>query len=494
VKGQLEEDLYVSHYAQLLRRNWLVVLAATVLGGLVGAILVLFVLPRQYRAQASVLFESSTAASNLGLPTNIPGLSGIMQKLNLGAGGSTTSAMALAVGDSQTIRLEIVEALGLVKQFEAPGKYDAEQRLKDMTSIHLTETGTMAIQVSIAGTPRGLLPTPDDDLRPRTLARDIANEYVSRIAKMLDSLTLTRGERKAEFLKQRLEEAKEELDKAGEALAQAQSEVEYVAPVPSMPPEINTLAAYEKERAIAAAEEAAAADELRELKQQLDAEELMILAQVVSQRSTVTDRLKEDVAEARAQLAALHDKGYGDQHPERRELQVRIKALEENIGEEIDEGLRTQSETMAQNPVRAALLTRVSQLQGELAAAEASRGAMEAEVGRLRARIEALPGAMERVAALQTELEVKARIYEVVTDAYEMARVEAEENAPHFQLLDEAIIPPRKIAPSGTRICLAAAIGGFLLGLMISPSRDRARRTRREAQQEPDEQGSTEAG
>jgi uncharacterized protein involved in exopolysaccharide biosynthesis len=167
VTGQLEEDLYVSHYAQLLRRNWLLVLAATVLGGLVGAILVLFVLPRQYRAQASVLFDSSTAVSNLNLPANIPGLSGIMQKLNLGAGGSGTSMMALAVGQSQTIRLEIVERLDLVKQFEALGKYDAEQRLKDMTSIHLTETGTMAVQVSISGTPRGLMPTPDDDLGPR---------------------------------------------------------------------------------------------------------------------------------------------------------------------------------------------------------------------------------------------------------------------------------------------------------------------------------------
>jgi uncharacterized protein involved in exopolysaccharide biosynthesis len=314
------------------------------------------------------------------------------------------------------------------------------------------------------------------------------------VAKELDSLTLTRGERKAAFLKQRLEEAKEELDKAGEALAQVQSEVEYVAPVPSMPPEISTLATYEKERAVAAAEEAAAADELRELKQQLDAEELMVLSQVVSQRSTVTDRLKEDVAEAQAQLAALHDKGYGDPHPECRELQVRIKALQQNIGEEIEEGLKTQSQTMAQNSVRTALLTRVSQLQGQLAAAEASREAMEAEAGKLRARIAALPGAMERVAALQTELEVKAAIYEVVTNAYEMARVEAEENAPHFQVLDEAIIPPRKIAPSGTRICLAAAIGGFLLGLMVSPCRDRARQTRRAAQQEPDEQGSTEAG
>ncbi len=491
---QLEEDLYVFHYVQLLRRNWLVVSAATVLGGIVGVILVLFVLPRQYRAAASVLFNPSSVTSNFTLPSNVPAMGSFLRQFGLGTGGSGASIMALAVGESQTTRLEVVDRLDLVKRFEAFGKYDAEKRLNDMTSIHLTDKGTMAIQVSISGTPRGILPGPNDDLERRTLARDIANEYVSLIRGKLDSLTLTRGQRKAGFLKQRLEEAKEELDRAREALAQAQSEAEYVAPVPSMPPEINTLAAYEKERTIAAADEAAAADELSELKQQLDAEELMILSQVVSQRSSVTDRLKEDVAEARAQLAALHDKGYSDDHPECRELQVRIKTLEQNIGEEIDEGLRTQSETMAHNPVRPALRSRISQLQGELAAAEASRGAMETEVGRLQARIAALPGAMERLGALETELKVKAAIYEVVTNAYEMARVEAEENAPLFTVLDEAIVPPRKVAPSGTRICLATAIGGFLLGLMIAPARDRARRARQKAQEEPQGQGEPDDG
>lgn len=482
----MDEDLYVSHYIRLLWRNWLLVLATTILGGVVGVILVLFVLPRQYRASASVMFDASSATSNLTLPANIPGLSQIASKLNLGGSGSGASVMALAVGESQTIRFEVVDELDLVKQLAAVGKYDAEQRLKDMTSIHLTDNGTMAVQVSISGTPRGPLPSPDDDLERRTLARDIANEYVSLIRRKLDSLTLTRGQRKANFLKDRVEQARREQDEARQALAQAQGEVEYVAPVPSMPPELGTLATYEKERAVAAAEESAAADELAQLKSQLDEEELMIVSQVVSQRSSVADRLKEQVAEAQAELAALHDRGYSDEHPDCRDLLVRIKTLQTTYSQEIDEGLRTQSETVATNPVRSALLTRVSQLEGELAAASASRAAMDVETGKLRARIEALPGAMERVAALQTELEVKTTIYGVVTNAYEMARVEAEENAPLFTVLDEAIVPPKKIAPSGARICLATAIGGFLLGLMIAPARDRARRGRPAVREEPE--------
>jgi uncharacterized protein involved in exopolysaccharide biosynthesis len=480
VAGHLEEDLYVSHYVQLLRRNWIVVSAATLLGAIVGCILVLYVLPRQYRAVASVLFDPSSTTSSFPMPANMPAsLSPVLRQFGLGTAGSGASMMALAVGQSQTIRFEVVDRLDLVKQLEALGKFDAEQKLNDMTSMQLADTGTMAIHVSILGTPRGILPQRDDDLERRTLARDIANEYVSLIAAKLDSLTLTRSQRKADFLEERVAQAKQELDEAGEALAQVQGEVEYVAPIPSMPPEINALATYEKERAILAADEAAAADELAELKSQLSQEELMVLSQVVSQRSTVADRLKEDVAEARAELAALHDRGYSDEHPECRDLLVRIKALEETYSQEIEEGLRTQSETMATNQVRSALLTRISALEGELAAASAGRSAMDTQVAMLRSRIAALPGAMERVAALQTELEVKATIYGVVNNAYEMARAEAEENAPKLTVLDEAIIPPKKIAPSGSRICVTAAIAGFLLGLMIAPSRDRARRARK---------------
>ncbi len=477
----MEEDLYLSHYVQLLRRNWAVVLSTTVLGGLIGAFLVLFVLQRQYRAATSVMFDPSSAGSSFALPANIPALGPVMQKLGLGAGGSGASMVALAVGESQTVRLQIVERFDLVRELEAFSKYDAEQRLGEMTSVQITDKGTMAIHVSISGTPRGVLPSPNDDLERRTLARDIANEYVRLIHDKLDTLTLTRGERKASYLKERVEEARQELDEVRQALAQVQGEVEYVAPVPSMPPEITTLATYEKERVIAAAEESAAADELTELKRQLDAEELMVLSQVVNQRSSVADRLREEAARAQAELAALHDKGYTDEHPECRELLARIGTLEQTYSGEIDEGLRTQSETEAINPVRLELLTRVAQLEGALAAASASREAMEAEVGKLMSRISALPGAMERVAALQTELEVNAAVYEVVRNAYEMARVEAEEDAPEFTVLDEAIIPPKKIAPSGTRVCVTAAIAGFLLGLMIAPSRDRARRARRKA-------------
>jgi uncharacterized protein involved in exopolysaccharide biosynthesis len=253
--------------------------------------------------------------------------------------------------------------------------------------------------------------------------------------------------------------------------------------VPSVPPEITTLATYEKERAIAEAEAAAAADELAELKKQLDKEELMVVSQVINQRSGVADRLREGVAQAQTELAALHDKGYSDQHPECRELLARIDMLEKNYNAEIDEGLRIQSETQAINPVRMELLTRAAQLEGALAAATATRESMDAELGTLKSRIAALPGAMERVAGLQTELEVKAAVYEVVTNAYEMASVEAEEMAPKFTVLDEAIVPPKKIGPSGTRVCVATVIAGMLLGVMIAPSRDRARQARRKARE-----------
>jgi len=107
----LEEDLYASQYFALLRRNWLFVLALTTLGGIIGVVLILFVLPRQWRAATSVIFE--TQSQGLALPTTVPGMQSLASKFGLGQQASSAANMALAFGGSQTVRLEAIERLDL---------------------------------------------------------------------------------------------------------------------------------------------------------------------------------------------------------------------------------------------------------------------------------------------------------------------------------------------------------------------------------------------
>ena len=472
----LEEDLYASHYIGVVRRNWPIVAGGAALGALVGVALILFVLPRQYRAVTSVLFETEATAA-LPLPTGVPGVQSVAAKLGLGQQGSTASNMAVAFAESMKVRLEVIERLDLVEAWGAAGVFDAEERLKKTVSVLLTDKGTMVIMVSASGSPRGVLPRNTDDLAQRTLARDIANEYVRIIDRHLSTLLLTRSQRKAEFLKGRVAEARQELDAARAALKTRQVELRVVTPPSSAPPpEVETLAAFERQRVTAEAEAHAARGELGRLKEQLDAEEQMVLSNVVSQRSAMADRLKENIAEATAELAALHEKGYSDETPECRQLLARVEAIERAYADEVDEGLRTQAQTMSSNPVRETLLETVAKLEGNRAAAEAQAAALAGEVARVTGRLEQLPGAMEQIGALAQEVEVRTTLYGVVTNAYEMAKVEAAEEAPQFTVLDEAVIPPRKIAPSGLQTCVALAVVGLVAGLLAAPGWERRRR------------------
>jgi uncharacterized protein involved in exopolysaccharide biosynthesis len=472
----LEEDLYASHYLGLLRRNWAFVLVMTVLGGLIGVALILFVLPRQWRAATSVIFDTQSQSS-IALPTNIPGIQSLATKFGLGQQGSTAATMAMAFGQSQTVRLEVIKRQDLVRQWKADGLYDAEERLKKATAINLTDQGTMVVFVNATGSPRGVLPRHDDDLEQRTLARDIANEYVDVIREKLGTLILTQSQRKASFLEERVAEAKDDLAATRRALKEKQVALQVVTPPTSAPPpEVGTLAALEKERVTAEAEAHSAEEQLAQLKSQLAKEELMVLSNVMSQRSGLADRLSGDVAEATAELAELRDKGYSDEAPECRTLLARIDALQRAYADEVEEGLRTQSQTMSANPVRANLLQQVATLEGARVAASAEEGALATAVAKVSARLQQLPGAMEQIGALVQELEVKTAIYGVVTNAYEMAKADAAQDSPQFTVLDEAIVPPRKMAPSGAKTCVALAFVGFVLGALAAPSWERRRR------------------
>jgi uncharacterized protein involved in exopolysaccharide biosynthesis len=68
-----------------------------------------------------------------------------------------------------------------------------------------------------------------------------------------------------------------------------------------------------------------------------------------------------------------------------------------------------------------------------------------------------------------------------VTNAFEMAKIDAAQDAPQFTVLDEAIIPPRKLAPSGTKTCGGLAFAGLVIGALLAPAWGRRRRRREEA-------------
>lgn len=68
---------------------------------------------------------------------------------------------------------------------------------------------------------------------------------------------------------------------------------------------------------------------------------------------------------------------------------------------------------------------------------------------------------------LERELRVQSKIYEVLTQQYEVARLAAEGEAPIFQVLEMADIPVLKSGPSRSIIIIVATAAAFLFSIVL---------------------------
>lgn len=71
-------------------------------------------------------------------------------------------------------------------------------------------------------------------------------------------------------------------------------------------------------------------------------------------------------------------------------------------------------------------------------------------------------------ARLQRELLVRGKVLELLTQQYEMAKIQEAQEDISFQLLDQAIAPEKKSAPKRTLNVLMALLGSLLLGALLA--------------------------
>jgi tyrosine-protein kinase Etk/Wzc len=180
-----------------------------VLAGAVVAVVIAFLLPNSYEAKIVLLPPSQTSSAGSALLGQL-GNMGSLGSLSSLAGLSMKNPadMYLAFLTSRTVEDALISRFGLMKVYRDKRLSDARKDLERRTT-------------AVAGTKDGLIRLSIEDSDPKRAA-ELANGYIDEFRKLSASLAITEAARRRLFFEQQLNDAKDNLTKAEEAMRKTQ--------------------------------------------------------------------------------------------------------------------------------------------------------------------------------------------------------------------------------------------------------------------------------
>ena len=78
-----------------------------------------------------------------------------------------------------------------------------------------------------------------------------------------------------------------------------------------------------------------------------------------------------------------------------------------------------------------------------------------------------LPALAAEYSRLQMDLEIQSRIYEALTEQYEVAKLTADTD-PAFTILEPVEVPEEKSRPSRAQLCMMVTVGAFFAAIVLA--------------------------
>jgi uncharacterized protein involved in exopolysaccharide biosynthesis len=355
------------------------------LGGLLLATLVAFVLPKQYQSSAQLMppeTQSGSSAMLAALSAKAGG--GVASVAGDLLGGNSTGALFLGILRSRTLEDRLVERFDLKRVYGTKLEEDARTQLANNTGISEDHRSGI-ISISVV------------DQNPAR-ARAIAQAYMAELEHLVSELSTSAAHRERVFLEDRRQAVKRELDQAAEEFSQFASQ--------------NT-AINIPEQGKAMVQAAAA------LQGQLIAAESQLkgLSEIYTASNVRVRSVEARVSELRRQLEKLD--GVSDP--------AKPDAAKNDAGK--NDGLKNDA--------------------AEGAAGRNNPAGKEKSPGERSAypTIRELPLLGVTYADLMRRAKIQEAVYETLTQQYELAKVQEAKETPSVKVLDAASLPEKKVFP-----------------------------------------------
>lgn len=182
-----------------------------VLGSAVLATILAFVLPVRYEAKIVLLppaQNSSLSSALLGQLGNLGSLGSLASLAGGGLNLKNPADMYVSFLTSRTVEDAMIQRFGLMKEYH-------EKRMSDARKVFERRT------TAVAGTKDGLIRLSIED-RDSKRAAELANGYVEEFRKLSASLAITEAARRRLFFEQQVQQAKDKLTEAEEAMTKTE--------------------------------------------------------------------------------------------------------------------------------------------------------------------------------------------------------------------------------------------------------------------------------
>ncbi len=182
-----------------------------VLGAAVLASVVSFLLPVRYEAKIVLLPPtqgSSMGSALLGQLGNLGSLGALASLAGGSLGIKNPADMYVSMLASRTVEDAMIQRFGLMEEYHEKRMSDARKEFESRTT-------------AVAGTKDGLIRISVEDRDPKRAA-ELANGYVEEFRKLSASLAITEAARRRLFFEQQLQQAKDNLTTAEEAMKKTQ--------------------------------------------------------------------------------------------------------------------------------------------------------------------------------------------------------------------------------------------------------------------------------
>jgi tyrosine-protein kinase Etk/Wzc len=210
--SETESEVSVLGILALLASHKRLILFAVVGAALLSTV-VAFLLPVRYEANIVMMSpqQNSSIGSALGQLGSAGSLGSLAPLASLASGGlgiKNPADMYVSLLTSRTVEDALIQRFGLMAEYREKRLSDARKELEYRTT-------------AVAGAKDGLIRISVEDRDPRRAA-ELANGYVEEFRKLSASLAITEAARRRLFFEQQLQEAKDNLSVAEEAMRATQ--------------------------------------------------------------------------------------------------------------------------------------------------------------------------------------------------------------------------------------------------------------------------------
>lgn len=432
-----EESIDLSRLFQIMAMRWIPV-AGIVLSFTILAFIVSLLLPKQY--ESTTLVQTNNASK-----VDISGAAAAMAALGVGGGAVSSPTMNyIELMQSRTVLEPIIETLG----FPEDEKPDAKKFAKTRLDIRNTK-GTNLIEVAARGK------TPEE-------ARMISQAVVDNFLLMQTDINQHTQSLLVKFLNTRIEEAKKEANEAEQNLAVFSREHKIYSPDDQAKAAIEQMAAFDKAIGDIEVSAKAAQASLEAANAQLSVQKASSKAYHISDNATVQS-LRDQIVAKRVALVGLEQR-YTDQHPSVQQTRRELQQLQSSLDAEVVATVDSNATTL--NPTQAELLKQQALASVNLAVANASESALQAQRSKREEELGQFPDDVMEYIRLNRNSSIKNEIYVNLVKQYEQGRIQAAMDSMDIQVVDSANLPDVE-KPVAPRKKLITALG-FMIGVFFA--------------------------